>query len=161
MSMKTLFAVSVIAAVVSCGSEAALIPGAGHGSTSPTTPSQVQQGGPFDVEVTRLRVFIKEGRPQAYIEAPLGDSCNALQQITQRRERNAFRITMTANREGGECALLMQYVTEWIPLIGAFRTGIHTLQVNGAHLEFHLINHASGLRIEPDPGPWPSFPAMP
>jgi hypothetical protein len=51
--------------------------------TAPSTPSQIQQVGPFDLEVTRLRVFIKEGRPQAHIEAPLGDSCNSLQQITQ------------------------------------------------------------------------------
>ena len=91
----------------------------------------------------------------------LGDSCNSLQQMTQRRERNACRVTMTANREGGTCALLMQYLNEWIPLIGSFRAGTYTLQVNGAHVEFHLINHANGFRIEPDPGPLPSSPPMP
>jgi hypothetical protein len=161
MTIKTLFAISVIAAVVSCGSEAASIPDAVRGPTSPTMPSQVWQPGPFNIEVTRLRVFIKEGRPQAYIEGPLGDSCNSLQQITQRREGSTYRITMTGNREGGECALLMQYVNEWIPLIGSFRTGPYTLQVNGAHFDFQLMNHASGLRIEPDPGTWPSFPPLP
>jgi hypothetical protein len=39
--------------------------------------------------------------------------------------------------------------------------GTYTLQVNGAHVEFHLINHANGFRIEPDPGPLPSSPPMP
>ncbi len=160
-TLKTLFAISVIAAVASCSGEAAAVPDPGRGPTAPSTPSQIQQAGPFDLEVTRLRVFIKEGRPQAYIEAPLGDSCNSLQQITQRRERNAYRVTMTANREGGTCALLMQYLNEWIPLIGSFRAGTYTLQVNGAHVEFHLINHANGFRIEPDPGPLPSSPPMP
>jgi hypothetical protein len=156
MKIIPLLVVALTITVASCGGDASAHDRPPVGA-SPTAPSSVQTG-PFDIEVTRLRVFIKEGRPQAFVEGPLGDSCNALQQLVQRRDGNAFHVTMTANREGGMCAQLMQYVNEWIPLIGPFRAGAHTIQVNGARLEFQLVIRAGGLQIEPDPGPPPSTP---
>jgi hypothetical protein len=157
MKINPLVVVLLTMAVASCGGDAASAHDRPSGVTSPTAPSSVQTG-PFDIEVTRLRVFIKEGRPQAYVEAPLGDSCNALQQIVQRREGNAFHITITAKREGEMCAQLMQYVNEWLPLIGPFRAGAHTIEVNGARVEFQLVVRSGGLQIDPDPGPLPSMP---
>jgi hypothetical protein len=114
-----------------------------------------------DLNVSRVRAFIRDGRLQAFVEGELGDGCNALQGITQRRSNNSVDIHVTYRRQGEVCTMIMQYVNEWVALDGPFGPGAYTVRANDRAVEFRLVMDGSGLRIEPDPGPLPRPPYLP
>jgi len=122
------------------------------------TPSHLQDG-TSEIEVSRVRVFLKDGQPQAYVEAPLGDGCTNLDPVIQQRRENTITVTMTATRKGAPCTMIFKFINEWVPLAGTFDAGEYRLQVNRATAEFRLSAAPSGgFRIEPDPGPLPTIP---
>jgi hypothetical protein len=113
-----------------------------------------------NVEITRVRVFIRDGRPQAYVEGNLGDGCTRLLPITQQRVASGVNITLSSVREGEVCTMIMQLVNDWIPLAGIDAPGSYTVRANRASIAFQLIAGPDGqLRVDPDPGPPPSFGA--
>lgn len=114
-----------------------------------------------DLNVTRVRAFIRDGRLQAFVEGELGDGCNSLQGITQRRSTSTVEIIVTSRRQGEVCTMIMQYVNEWVALDGSFTPGDYLVRANGREVRFRLVMDAAGLRIEPDPGPIPRPPYLP
>jgi hypothetical protein len=157
MDFRSFVIVLYLVGATACAHAAAPQDGAAA-SVSPVAPSPLEPGA-FSIRLERVRVFIKDGRPQAYVEAPLGDSCNSLRRVDQHRSSNAISLTMTGNRTGGPCAYLMQYIKQWIALEGAFPSGAYTLRVNDMRVNFTILTGAAGeLQIEPDPGPLPSDP---
>jgi hypothetical protein len=153
---KLLVAASV--AIVAAGCTAA----SGHIDDTLTGPSTVPlplQDGTSEIEVSRLRVFLKDGRPQAYVEGPLGGGCTNLDPVIQQRSENTITVRMTATTEGAPCTMIFKFVSDWVPLEGTFHAGLYKLRVNRATAEFRLSTATSGvLRIEPDPGPLPTIP---
>lgn len=147
--------VCVLAAVASaaCGADGALST-SGQGGV-PTSPSQVAPP-TGNVEVTRVRVFIKDGRAQAYVEGNLGDGCTRLLPLAQQRVGATVHLTLSSIREGEVCTMIMQFVNEWVPLSGLDAPGAYQVRANAAAVEFQLVADAQGqLRVEPDPGPVP------
>ncbi len=128
------------------------VPGGPSAVTSPT-------GG--DVRVTRVRAFIKDGRPQAFVEGELGDGCTALDNVSQRRRGNDVDITVRFRREGEVCTMILQFVHHWVPLDGPFTPGDYTVRANAQTMQFQLMAGDQGLRIRPDPGPLPQPPYFP
>ena len=125
----------------------------GGGLGSPTEPSQIGQDGRGPVRVTRVRVFMKEGRPQAYVEGEIGDGCSHLDSITQTRTANTVAITATLRRQGQQCTMIMQYLNRWVPLDGSCAAGEYTVRANSAAVAFRLVAGGEGtLRVDPDPG---------
>ena len=124
--------------------------------TSPTGPTQIGQDGRAPVRVTRVRVFMREGRPQAYVEGEIGDGCNRLDSITQERAANDVAITATLRRQGEQCTMIMQYLNRWVPLDGSFAPGEYVVRANSTAVTFRLVAGGEGaLRVEPDPGALP------
>jgi hypothetical protein len=114
------------------------------------------------VRVTRVRVFMREGRPQAYVEGEIGDGCSRLDSITQERTANVVTITATLRRQGQQCTMVMQYLNRWVPLDGSFAPGEYVVRANSAALAFRLVAGRDGtLRVEPDPGALPRDPGAP
>jgi hypothetical protein len=127
--------------------------------TGPSAVPSTLQNGTAEIAVTRLRVFLKDGQPQAYVEAPLGDGCTNLDPVIQQRSQHTITVTMTATRQGSPCTMIFKSVSDWVPLAGTFDAGLYTLHVNRVTAEFRLAADPSGgLRIEPDPGPLPTIP---
>ena len=125
----------------------------------PTGPGQIGQDGPGPVRVTRVRVFMKEGRPQAFVEGEIGDGCSHLDSIAQTRAENAVAITATLRRQGEVCTMIMQYLNRWVPLDGSFAPGDYIVRANSASVAFRLVADGGGaLRVEPDPGALPQNP---
>src|SRR5262245_35510855 len=56
--------------------------GPSNGAGAPTAPSQ-QESAPGNVEVERVRVFVKDGRVQAFLQGKIGDGCTKLQPMSQ------------------------------------------------------------------------------
>lgn len=128
----------------------------------PTTPSQTGPAVEGQVNVTRVRVFIKDGRVQAFVQGEIGDGCTTLQGVTQRRSGNAIELTATFRRQGDVCTMIMQLMNEWVVLNGTFEPGEYTLRANARALPFRLVRGAGGdLRVDPDPGPLPQPPYLP
>jgi len=124
--------------------------------TSPTGPGQIGQDGRRPVPITRVRVFMMEGRPQAYVEGEIGDGCSRLDSITQERTANTVAITATLRRQGQQCTMIMQYLNRWVPLDGSFAPGEYVVRANSATVAFRLVADGDGtLRVEPDPGARP------
>jgi hypothetical protein len=124
--------------------------------STPTTPSQVQAPTQGNVNVTRVRVFMKDGRLQAFIQGELGDGCTSLEPIQQRRSGDTLDIVVKSRREGEVCTMIMQFVDEWVPLDGSFAPGDYTVRANTAVTSFRLVRDANGdVRLDPDPGPLP------
>jgi hypothetical protein len=138
-------------AIASCSNASTRIEGPPAGL--PTEPSPVPTEG--NVPITRVRAFIKDGQPQVFVQGELGDGCNALQGITQRRTANTFDISVRYSRQGEVCTMIMQLLNEWVPLSGSFGPGEYTVQTNGYTTSFHLVSGPTGLRIDPDPGSLP------
>jgi hypothetical protein len=113
------------------------------------------------VRITRVRAYIRDGRPQAFVEGEIGDGCNSLQPINQQRTDRRFDIAVTFRRQGEICTMIMQMLNEWVPLNGAFAPGDYTLRVNDRTVQFRLVEGPSGLRVDPDPGPLPQPPYLP
>lgn len=146
----------VAVATAACGSGTSSSPGGTGGL--PTTPSQVAPV-TGNVEITRVRVFIKDGRPQAYVEGNLGDGCTRLLPLTQQRVGTTVNITVSSIREGDVCTMIMQFVDEWVPLQGVDAPGAYLVRANAATVNVQLVAGADGqLRVEPDPGPIPVVP---
>jgi hypothetical protein len=101
-----------------------------------------------------VRVFIKEGVPQAYVEGEIGDGCSRLDSITQERTANTVVITATLRRQGQQCTMIMQYLNRWVPLDGSFAPGEYAVRANNVSVAFRLVGVGT-LRVEPDPGPLP------
>jgi hypothetical protein len=130
-------------------------------SGGPTGPSGQNAGATGNVRVTRVRAFIKDGQPQAFLEGEIGDGCNSAQPITQKRSGNTFDIPVTYRRQGEICTMVMQMLNQWVPLNGPFTPGEYVLRVNDQTLQFRLVASQSGLRVDPDPGPLPQPPYRP
>jgi hypothetical protein len=114
------------------------------------------------VRVTRVRAFLRDGRPEAFVEGEIGDGCNRLEAIAQERAANRVTITVTLRREGEQCTMVMQYLNRWVPLDGPFTPGEYFVRANSAAVAFRLVAGAEGtLRIEPDPGELPRNPGVP
>ena len=149
--------VAVSVAIVAAGCRG----GPGHIDDALTGPSAVPsalQDGTSEIAVSRVRVFIKDRRPQAYVEAPLGGGCTNLDQVIQRRRDHTIIATMTATTKGAPCTMIFEYVSHWVPLDGTFDPGLYMLRVNRTTQEFRVVPAASGeSRIEPDPGPLPTI----
>jgi len=146
----------VAAATAACGSDGSL--SADGQAGLPTSPSQVAPA-PGNVEVSRVRVFVKDGRPQAYVEGTLGDGCTRLLPVTQQRAGSTFHISLSSVREGEVCTMILQLVNEWVPLEGLAAPGTYQVRANAATVAFELVADGDGqLRIEPDPGPLPTVP---
>jgi hypothetical protein len=127
--------------------------------TGPSAAPSALQDGTSEIAVSRVRVFVKDGRPQAYVEAPLGGGCTNLDPVIQRRRDHTITVTMTATTKGAPCTMIFKYVNDWVPLDGTFDGGLYTLRVNRATHEFRVVSAGSDeLRIEPDPGPLPTLP---
>jgi hypothetical protein len=127
--------------------------------TGPPTAPLPLQDGTSEIAVNRVRVFLKDGQPQAYVEGPLGDGCTYLDPVIQQRSENTITLTMTSTRSGSPCTMIFKFVNEWVPLNGPFDAGLYKVRVNRAIVEFRLLaTPSSGLRIEPDPGPPPAIP---
>lgn len=129
----------------------------GGGITSPTGPSR---SGPSstqgNVDVTRVRVFLKDGRVQAFAEGNLGGGCTRLESVSQRRTDNTILITVRSVTEGEVCTMVMQMLREWVPLEGSFEPGDYVLRANQARTEFSLLRGPDGsLQIDPAQGPLP------
>jgi hypothetical protein len=153
---KLLVAVSVAIAAAGCAGASGHIDDT---VTGPSTGPSSLQDGTSEIEVSQVRVFLKDGRPQAYVEAPLGDGCTNLAPVIQHRTANTITLTMRSTRSGGPCTMIFKFVNEWVPLDGTFDAGPYSLRVNRATAEFRLSEAPSGgLRIEPDPGPPPTIP---
>lgn len=148
-------ALGLACAVAGCASSMGSENGGGPG-TSPTGPSQIGQDGRGPVRVTRVRVFMREGLPQAYVEGEIGDGCNRLDSITRQRTANTVAITATLRRQGQQCTMIMQYLNRWVPLDGSFAPGEYIVRANSAEVAFRLVAGGDGtLRVEPDPGALP------
>jgi hypothetical protein len=153
---KIVVAVSVAIVVAGCADAT------GHTDGTLTGPSAAPshlQDGTSEIAVTRVRVFLKDGRPQAYVEAPLGGGCTNLDPVIQQRREHTIIVTMTATTKGAPCTMIFKFVSDWVPLVGTFAPGLYRLRVNRATAEFRVVAAPSGaLRIEPDPGPLPTIP---
>jgi len=153
-----LYSMKVVALVLACA-VAGCTSGSGNGkgsgpATSPTEQIGQDERGP--VRVTRVRVFMREGVPQAYVEGEIGDGCNSLDSITQDRTANTVAITATLRRQGQQCTMIMQYLNRWVPLGGSFGPGDYIVRANSAELAFRLVAGGDGtLRVDPDPGALP------
>jgi hypothetical protein len=148
-------AVVLTCAVAACATSTGTESGGGLG-TSPTAPTQIGQDGRGPVRVTRVRVFMKDGRPQAFVEGEIGDGCNHLDSMTQTRTSHAVAITATLRRQGEQCTMVMQYLNRWVPLDGSFAPGDYTVSANSVTIAFRLAAGGDGmLRVDPDPGPLP------
>jgi len=149
-----LLAFIVLASAACASSDASLpIPDA------PSGPGGVVEG---NVNVTRVRAFIKDGRVQAFVEGELGDGCTSLKGVNQRRSQNAIEITVTFRRQGEVCTMIMQYLNEWVALDGPFEPGTYTVRANARVVQFRLLRTPDGsLRVDPDPGPLPQQPYLP
>jgi hypothetical protein len=130
-------------------------------SGGPTAPGGLGAGATGNVRITRVRAFIKDGRPQAFLQGEIGDGCNSLQGINQQRTDSTFDISVTYRRQGEICTMIMQLLNEWVPLNGTFATGTYVLRVNDRTLQFRLVQDPTGLRVDPDPGPLPQPPYLP
>jgi hypothetical protein len=127
----------------------------------PTAPGRPESAVDGQVNVTRVRVFIKDGRPQAFVQGEIGDGCTTFQGVTQRRNGNAIEISATTRRQGEVCTMIMQLLNEWVVLNGSLEPGEYTLRANARTLQFRLVRGATGdLRVEPNPGPLPQPPYL-
>ena len=147
---------------------AALIAGCSSNGTSldtpgggPTGPSGLNPGTVGQVKITRARVFMREGQPQAFVEGEIGDGCNSLQPMTQQRTGNTIDVTVTYHRQGEVCTMILQLLNQWLPLTGPFAAGDYVLQINAQTIPFRLAAGDTGLRVVPDPGPLPQPPYFP
>jgi hypothetical protein len=159
MNLTLALAVSslvVVGTACSSASAAPEVPGA-----SPTAPTQVGGESIGNVRITGVRAFIRDGKPQAFVDGEIGDGCNSLQGINEKRTKNQFDISVTFRRQGDLCTMQMQLLNQWVPLSGTFEPGEYTLQVNDTKQTFKLVSSASGLRVDPDPGPLPRPPYGP
>jgi hypothetical protein len=153
---KLLVAVSVAIVAAGCAGSSGHIDDTLAGPSPSPAPLH---DGASDIAVSRVRVFLEDGRPRAYVEGPLGDGCANLAPVIQQRRENTITLTMTSTRSGGPCTMIFKFINEWVPLAGTFDAGVYKLRVNRATAEFRLfLAQSGGLRIEPDPGPPPVIP---
>jgi hypothetical protein len=147
----------VVALVLACAVAGCMSRGNGNGSGPGTSPTeQIRQDGRGPVRVTRVRVFMREGVPQAFVEGEIGDGCSRLDSVAQERTANTVVITATLLRQGQQCTMIMQYLNRWVPLGGSFAPGEYLVRANSAEVAFRLVASGEGtLRVEPDPGALP------
>jgi hypothetical protein len=72
-----------------------------------TAPSRLGADSDRLVEVERVRVYVRDGRLQAFVEGPLGDGCTSLKGVTQTRAGNEPRIRLTSVRVGEVCTMML------------------------------------------------------
>jgi hypothetical protein len=128
----------------------------------PTAPSRLGADAERLVEVERVRVYVRDGRLQAFVEGPLGDGCTSLKAVTQARAGNEVRIRLTSVRVGEVCTMMLSYLKRWVLLEGMFPPGSYTVRANERSIRFQLVIDSSGKpAIEPDPGPLPEIDDVP
>jgi hypothetical protein len=130
-------------------------------AAGPTGPSGLDAGTIGNVKVTRVRVFIRDGQPQAFLQGEVGDGCNTLQPVAQQRSGSSVDIAVTYRRQGDICTMIMQFLNQWVPLNGTFAPGEYVVRANDQTLRFRLVSSNGGLRVDPDPGPPPQPPYLP
>ena len=90
--------------------------------------------------ISSVTVEIAESLPVqvfARIQGEIGDGCNSLGAITQRREGNVIEVDVTINRSNAEaCTMIMQMLDERVQLEGEFPAGEYTVRVNGVEQTF-------------------------
>jgi hypothetical protein len=129
-----------------------------NGAGAPTAPSQ-QESAATNVKVDRVRVFVKDGRVQAFVQGQIGDGCTKLQPMSQSRSGNELAVNVTSIRQGEVCTMIMQLLNGYVPLNGTFEPGTYTVRANTATATFTVTRDSSGqLAIDPDPGPLPDGP---
>jgi hypothetical protein len=134
-------------------------PGAPSKSGGPTSPSQQESTAQGNVKVDSVRVFIKDGRLQAFVQGEIGDGCTSLQPMKQTRDGNVVNVNVSSIRQGEVCTMIMQLLNGWVPLTGTFEPGAYTLRANAATIGFTLTRDGGGqLTISPAPGPVPDGP---
>lgn len=155
MSKWALVVMGAALAAAGCSSSQGERDGGGIGS--PTGPSRSGSAATLgNVDVTQVRVFLKDGRVQAFAEGNLGGGCTRLESVTQRRTDNTILITVRSVTEGEMCTMIMQMLREWVPLEGTFEPGDYVLRANNARTEFTLLRGPDGrLQIDPAQGPLP------
>jgi hypothetical protein len=132
--------------------------GSSNGAGAPTAPSQ-QESTQGNVDVERVRVFVKDGRVQAFVQGKIGDGCTKLQPMSQTRSGNDVAVRVSSIRQGEICTMIMQLLNGWVPISGTFEPGTYTVRANAATTTFTLTRDGSGqLAISPDPGPLPDGP---
>jgi hypothetical protein len=133
--------------------------GPSNGSGAPTAPSQQESAAQGNVKVDRVRVFIKDGRVQTFLQGEIGDGCTRLQPMAQTRSDNTINLNVSSIRQGEVCTMIMQLLNGWVPLTGTFEPGTYTVRANSATATFTLTRDSGGqLTISPDPGPLPDGP---
>jgi hypothetical protein len=158
--LALLVACSLAIAAQGCSTHAQ--DGEGGLLNGPTAPSRVGADSEHLVEVERVRVYVKDGRLQAFVEGPLGDGCTSLKAVTQTRAGNEVRISLTSVRVGEVCTMMLSYLKRWVPLEGMFSPGSYTVRANQRSIRFQLVIDSSGKpAIEPDPGPLPEIDDVP
>jgi hypothetical protein len=156
MSKLPLFVTGFLAILASGCSTHARDAGEDAFINGPTAPTQTGAGPERLLDIERLRVFIKDRRPQAFVEGALGDGCASLKAITQTRSRNEIKITLTSVRVGDVCTMMLVYLRRWVPLDGAFAPGSYTIRANQRSSPFQLVANQNGdLVVTRDPGPLP------
>jgi hypothetical protein len=120
--LALLVACSLAIAAQGCSTHAQ--DGEGGLLNGPTAPSRVGADSERLVEVERVRVYVKDGRLQAFVEGPLGDGCTSLKAVTQTRAGNEVRISLTSVRVGEVCTMMLSYLKRWSPSRGCSLRGV-------------------------------------
>jgi hypothetical protein len=150
--------VAGIGSLLLTGCSSSTQPGSANGA-APTSPSQQGSAAQGNVKVDSVRVFIKDGRVQAFVRGDIGDGCTRLQPMAQTRNGNEINVNVSSIRQGEVCTMIMQLLNGWVPLTGTFEPGAYTVRANGATAAFVLTRDSSGQwAISPDPGLLPDGP---
>ncbi|MFQ5944837.1 MAG: hypothetical protein ACE5NC_01120 [Anaerolineae bacterium] len=117
-------------------------------SPSPAPPGRPDQSVETEVvlidihEVAVHQVGFDPAKLEVDVQGVIGDSCNQLDQIEQRRDGGEVTITITAIRTVGvPCMELAQLYDDTIPLEGDFEPGSYTVAVNGVSDETEVVSH--------------------
>jgi hypothetical protein len=151
------FVVAVALGMAGCSADAL--------TTNPPQPTPAPPGGSAvegNVKVNRVRVFIKDGKPLAFVQGELGDGCTFLDSIRQRRADRTIDVIVNSVHRGERCTMILKYLNEWVVLDEVLQPGEYTVRANGVAHTFKLIRDGGGtLRVDPDPGPVPTPPYLP
>ncbi len=130
-----------------------VVPGGGGQTTGPSTPqgpaqkaTQAPDRTPSQREamVESIEVVILETMPvqiEVIARVMLSDACTGIGQITQTREGDTFKITITTSRPADlYCAQVIKNVEQRITLEGTdgLEAGTYTVDVNGKTASFTL-----------------------
>lgn len=117
----------------------ALLAGGCGGAGHPTRPSHPVTYGLLQVET--VEVLVAESLPPRVslrVRGILGDGCTSLDGVRQRRDGNAFTVTIATVRRGAVCIQIAQFVEVPVVLAGPFPPGDYLVRVNGVEARFRI-----------------------